>query len=158
PTFARTGAEAKELIAIMGSLRETTDESASSVANSLKSIFARLQKPAVNSNLASLGINLRDSNGDALSAFEQVRRLSEATSGLSPNSARFASIAGELGGARNLQTITALIKNFDDAQQHLNASQAGAAELEKNQGLALDGLGSKLSRTRESLQALTRQT
>ena len=90
--FAATGGSVNELIALFTSVRATTRESAETIATGLRTIFTRLQRTDTVDQLKELGIQLRNSQGEFVGAYEAVRRLSAGLSALDPRDARFSDI------------------------------------------------------------------
>ena len=80
--FESAGGSVNELIALFTSVRATTRESAETIATGLRTIFTRIQRTDTVDQLAALGIQLRDSQGQFVGAYEAVRRLSQGLSAL----------------------------------------------------------------------------
>lgn len=154
--FAAAGGNFDEFQAIFTSIRDTTRESAETISTGLRTIYSRLQRPATQTFLESLGISLRDVNGQFVGAFEATRRLSEAIKGIPTTDRRFAAIAEEIGGIRQLSKTIPLLQNFDKAQRALNVSLRGGNSLAKDAELAQRSLAVQLGRVREEFAELIR--
>ena len=82
--FESAGGKVNELIGLFTSVRATTRESAETIATGLRTIFTRIQRTDTVDQLAALGIQLRDSQGQFVGAFEAVKRLSQGLGTLDP--------------------------------------------------------------------------
>ena len=166
--FAAAGGNVNELVALFTSVRATTRESAETIATSFRTIFARLQRADIVDQLKSFGIELRrtreeaDALGDSklegqfVGAYEAIRRLSAAVKDLPTTDSRFAAIAEEIGGYRQLSKTIPLLQQFATAQEALNVAQSGAASLNINAAQAQDAYVVKLQKLKEQLLELGR--
>ena len=145
-----------EFLAIFTSVRQTTRESAETIATGLRTIFTRIQRGSTVDALKELGIELRDSNGQFVGAYEAVRRLSEGLKGIDPRSETFARITEELGGFRQIGKVIPLIQQFSVAQQALDVARKGSGSLAKSQATAELSLAIQLAKVREEFLALIR--
>ena len=71
-----------ELGALITSLQQNTARGGSVIGNSLKSIFTRIQSPEVLNQLEKLGIAVRDTNGETLSAMVILKNYAKVYNGL----------------------------------------------------------------------------
>lgn len=143
-----------EFIAVFTSVRATTRESAETIATGLRTIFTRIQRGTTVDALKELGVELRDSEGKFVGAFEAVQRLSEGLSSIDPRSGTFSEIVEELGGFRQIGKVIPLIQQFGTAQEALQSAQRGGNSLTDASVKALFSLENQLSRTREEFLAL----
>ncbi len=143
-----------EFIAVFTSVRATTRESAETIATGLRTIFTRIQRTTTVDALKDLGVELRDSEGKFVGAFEAIKRLSEGLSGIDPRTATFAEIIEELGGFRQIGKVIPLIQQFQTSQQALQSAQRGTNSLTKASEIAFYSLENQLARTREEFLAL----
>jgi TP901 family phage tail tape measure protein len=167
-TFRSTGGDLNELLGLFTAVRATTRESAESISTGLRTIFARLQRQDTVDALQRLGVTLREVRSEAersgdlglegqfVGAYEAVRRLSEATSRLRPTDPRFAAIAEELGGYRQLAKVIPLLQQFETAQRAVNVAQAGNVSLSAAAERAQDALAVRAARVKEEFSALFR--
>jgi TP901 family phage tail tape measure protein len=146
-----------EFIAIFTSVRQTTRESAETIATGLRTIFTRIQRQSTVDALKELGIELRDASGQFVGAYEAVRRLSEGLSKLDPRSAEFAKISEELGGFRQIGKVIPLIQQFAVAQEALKVAQKGQSSLSDAQVIAQKSLANQIAKVREQFLALVRE-
>lgn len=146
-----------EFIAIFTSIRQTTRESAETIATGLRTIFTRIQRSSTIELLKQYGVELRDLEGKFVGPYEAVRRLSEGLSRIDPRSADFARISEELGGFRQIGKVIPLIQQFAVAQDALNVAQKGSGSLSRDVQTAQQSLAVQFAKTRENFLALVRE-
>lgn len=166
--FAAAGGNVNELVALFTSVRATTRESAETIATSFRTIFARLQRADIVDQLKSFGIELRRTREEAaalgdtklegqfVGAYEAIRRLSAAVKDLPTTDPRFAAIAEEIGGYRQLSKTIPLLQQFATAQEALNVAQSGAASLNVNAAQAQEAYSVRIQKLKERLLELGR--
>ena len=155
--FSSAGGSVNELIALFTSVRATTRESAETIATGLRTIFTRIQRTETIEQLKSLNIQLQDSQGRFVGAFEAVRRLSQGLSALDPRDFRFSQIVEELGGFRQIGKVIPLIQQFAVAQDALNVAQNASGSTAADAAKAQQGLGVQIQKVREEFAALIRR-
>jgi TP901 family phage tail tape measure protein len=155
--FSSAGGSINELIALFTSVRSTTRESAETIATGLRTIFTRIQRTETIEQLKSLNIQLQDSQGRFVGAFEAVRRLSQGLSALDPRDFRFSQIVEELGGFRQIGKVIPLIQQFAVAQDALNVAQGASGSTAADAAKAQLGLGVQIQKVREEFAALIRK-
>lgn len=146
-----------EFIAIFTSVRQTTRESAETIATGLRTIFTRIQRSSTIELLKQYGVELRDLEGKFVGPYEAVRRLSEGLNKIDPRSADFARISEELGGFRQIGKVIPLIQQFAVAQDALNVAQRGSGSLTKDVETAQQSLAVQFEKTRQNFLALVRE-
>lgn len=145
-----------EFLAVFTSIRQTTRESAETIATGLRTIFTRLQRESTIDALKGLGIELRNAQGQFVGAFEAVKRLSQGLSQIDPRSKEFAAISEELGGFRQIGKVIPLIQQFAVAQQALKVAQQGQGSLARDAATAQQSVANQLVKVREEFNALIR--
>jgi TP901 family phage tail tape measure protein len=145
-----------EFVAVFTSVRQTTRESAETIATGLRTIFTRIQRGGTIQALKEYGIVLTDLEGKFVGPFEAVRRLSEGLKQLDPRDLRFSKIVEELGGFRQIGKVIPLIQQFATAQQALTVAQRGAGSLAEAAATAQGSLAIKITKVREEFIALIR--
>ena len=155
--FSAAGGNVNELIALFTSVRSTTRESAETIATGLRTIFTRLQRTDTVDQLKALGIELRNSQGQFVGAYEAVRRLSAGLSGLDPRDFRFSEIVEQLGGFRQIGKVIPMIQQFATAQDALNVAQGASGSVARDAETAQKGLGNQIAKVRQDFEALMRQ-
>ena len=152
--FSNAGGSVEELIALFTSVRQTTREGAETIATGLRTIFTRIQRQDTVDALKELNIQLQDSSGNFVGAFEAVKRLSEGLSGLDPRSFRFAAIVEELGGFRQIGKVIPLINQFTVAQDALNVAQNASGSISQDAQTAQQALAVEIRKTKEQFDEL----
>lgn len=166
--FKSAGGSFEEYVALLSSVKTTTQESAESISSSLRTIFSRLQRPAVIESLRQLGVELqytgkeadalgqKDLKGTFVGPLEAVNRLGDALRGIRSTDTRFASIAEQLGGTRQLEKVIPLLQEQTRAQEILNVAQAGGVQLSDSAAKAQGSLLVQASKVKEEFLALGR--
>jgi TP901 family phage tail tape measure protein len=166
--FNTAGGNLNEFLALFSAVRSTTRESAESIATGLRTIFTRIQRPETVENLKELGVNLRFTREEAakmgdvglenqfVGPFEAVKRLSAALREVRGTDPRFAAVAEELGGYRQISKTIPLLQEQTKIQQILNTAQAGGVSVTLNAEQAQAGLIQKVTKLREEFAALLR--
>jgi len=145
-----------EFISIFTSVRQTTRESAETIATGLRTIFTRIQRGGTIEALKEYGVVLTDLEGKFVGPYEAVRRLSEGLQGLDPRDVRYSKIVEELGGFRQIGKVIPLIQQFAVAQDALSVAQRGQSSLSKNALEAQKSLAVQFEKTRQAFVALIR--
>lgn len=155
--FSAAGGDLKDLIALFTSVRQTTRESAESIATGFRTIFTRIQRTRTIDFLERLGINLRDDvTKQFVKPYEAIRRLSAALTAIPSTDVRFAQITEELGGFRQISKVIPLIQKFNIAEQARIVAQRGENSLTNDAAKAQDAFSIKLKKVHEEFQALIR--
>lgn len=147
--FSNAGGSVNELISLFTSVRATTRESAETIGTGLRTIFTRIQRGDTVDALKELGIELRNSQGQFVGAFEAVKRLSEGLSSLDPRDFRFAAVVEELGGYRQIGKVIPLINQFAVAQQALNIAQNASGSVAADAQTSQQALAVQINKTKE---------
>jgi CII-binding regulator of phage lambda lysogenization HflD len=145
-----------EFLAVFTSVRQTTRESAETIATGLRTIFTRIQREDTIEALRQYGISLTDVEGKFVGAYKAVQLLSEGLGGLDPRDLRFSQIVEELGGFRQIGKVIPLIQQFSVAQEALGVAQRGQGSLAKDAAVAQLGLANQIKKVREEFTALMR--
>ena len=145
-----------EFIAVFTSVRQTTRESAETIATGLRTIFTRIQRGKTIEALKEYGIILTDLEGKFVGPYEAVKRLSEGLKLLDPRDLRFSEIVEELGGFRQIGKVIPLIQQFAIAQKALKIAQTGQGSLSEDQIVAQKSLANQIAKVREQFLALIR--
>jgi len=116
----RVGSSAEEsgvgfdsLIAAVTAAQQTTGRGGAVIGNALKTIFTRLQRPEVLSQLEQLGITIKDQNGFLLDGIGILKNFSDATKNLSQ--AERSRTAELIGGVYQINQLNALIKDLSSS-------------------------------------------
>ncbi len=154
--FKAAGGDLNQLIALFTSVRQTTRESAESIATGFRTIFTRIQRTRTIGFLDDLGIQLRDLEGKFIGPYAAIGKLSEALKDLDTTDPRFAQIIEELGGFRQVSKVIPLIKEFGTATQALRVAQLGQTSLTEDAAKSSESLSRQIAKVREEFQALIR--
>ena len=155
--FAAAGGSLEELLALFTSVRQTTRESAESIATGFRTIFTRLQRVRTQNFLSTMGVDLKNLEGQFVGPYEAIRRLSTAMKGLQGTDPRFAQIVEELGGFRQISKVIPLIQQFEVSQKALNVAMAGTGSLSEDAARAQETLAVQIQKTKEQFSAMLRK-
>lgn len=149
--FATTGGTLDELLAVFTTVRDTTRESAETIATGLRTIFARIQRPKTIEFMRQFGVELTDLKGNFVGNYEAIRRIQEGlkAGNIQAGSIQFASIIEELGGVRQISRTIPLLTQSEKLQEVLNASRNSASETAADIARAQDTLSFKLSKLQQ---------
>ena len=137
-TFAQLGGNIDEFLAIFTTIRQTTRESASSIATALKMIVTRLSQPVTVSFLENLGISVRDQKGELLGLLEVFKNVQNVFQ--SSGKEQQAAIGTALGGTRHVGRVFAGLRNAELTQEVLTASQTSAGAVAASAEKAMEKL------------------
>jgi len=154
--FESAGGSSDELIGVMTSLRSTTRESASTLANSIKTIFTRIQRPATIEFLKEMGVELVDMEGKFVGPIEAIERLASTLAVLDKGDVRYAQIADKIGGIYQVNRLLALLKNTTTTAQAIEASKSAEGTLTADAEKGLETTISKIERLKQSFLSLVK--
>jgi TP901 family phage tail tape measure protein len=154
--LTRVGSSAEEsgisldkLIATVTAAQQITGRGGAVIGNALKTIFTRLQRPEVLSQLEQLGVAVKDQNGFLLDGLSILKNYSDATKNLSQTEkARTAEL---VGGIYQINQVNALIKDLSSS----NSVYASALKISSS---ATDEAKKKNEELNKSLSAVLQQT
>lgn len=150
----------KQLISLFTAVRQTTRESADEISTGLRTIFSRLQNNNVAAALKEMNIELRftaqesalygkNLTGQFVGIGEAVKRLQAATKSLPTTDPRFAAIAEQIGGYRQISRVIPLLQQGAVAQKAFAVAQAGSNSLTRDAEKASGAWLVKLTKLRE---------
>lgn len=166
--FKSAGSNLNELLALFTSVRQTTRESAESIATGLRTISTRIQRVETAEVLKKIGINLRytaqeakalnnvNLTGQFVGVYEAVKRLSVGLQDIKGTDPKFAQLIEELGGYRQISKTIPLIKEFGISQDALNVAIAGQNSLLMASKEAQNSFGNRLDKLKEKFLSLGR--
>lgn len=154
--FKASGGTLNEFIALFTSVRQTTRESAETIATGFRTIFTRLQRPKTIEFFKSLGVELTDAKGNFIGAYEATRRLSEAMSKLDSTNPEFAKVVEELGGFRQVSKVIPLLQQFAVAEKALGVAIRGQSSLTKDAETAQQSFQVQITKVKEEFLDLFR--
>ena len=146
-----------EFIAVFTSVRQTTRESAETIATGLRTIFTRIQRSSTIEALKEFNVNLTDAEGKFVGAYKAIELLSRGLNSIDPRDLKFSEIVEELGGFRQIGKVIPLIQQFDTAQRALAVAQAGQTSLTEDAAVAQLSLANQFAKVREEFLAMVRE-
>ena len=155
--FQAAGGNLKELVALFTSVRQTTRESAETIATGFRTIFTRLQRKDTIEALKELGIVLTDVQGKFVGPLKAIEALSTGLAGLDPKDVRFNEIVEQLGGFRQIGKVIPLLKQYAVTQNALAVANSSSGSTAKDAQTAQQSLAQQFAKTREQFDALIRK-
>ena len=154
--LSRVGSSAEEsgisidkLIATVTAAQQITGRGGAVIGNALKTIFTRLQRPEVLTQLEQLGVAVKDQSGYLLDGISILKNYADATKNLSQTEkARTAEL---VGGIYQINQVNALIKDLSSS----NSIYADALRVSNS---ATDEAKKKNEELNKSLSAVLQQT
>ncbi len=155
-TWKAAGGDLNSLIGAFTAIRSKTRESASSIANGLKTITARLQRGSTRKKLSDmLGIDLAE-NGQFNKPLEAIGKIAAAVRSLPEGSLLLGATAETAAGVRQLGKFIPLVRGYATALEAEQVAQGGANSLLRDAMTAQGSLAVQISKTREQWRALYR--
>ena len=154
--FEAAGGKFEELLALFTSVRQTTRESAETIATGFRTIFTRIQRAETIDQLKLLGITLTDLEGKFVGPLEAIKRLSIGLSTLDPRDIRFNQIVEDLGGFRQIGKVIPLLKQYSVTARALAISQSAVGNTTSDADKATQGLGQNLSKLGQVLDKVVK--
>lgn len=157
------GVSYNSLAAIIATVGDTTQQSASVIGNAFKTIFSRFQQlksegtdgevtlNRVSSQLQELGVNVLDSSGELRQLDDVIMEVGNSWEGWS--SKQQLAIAQLVGGTRQYGQFLTLMNNFDKYQNLLgSANMEDGSTLEQQYAASLDSIESHAQNAAESMR------
>lgn len=104
------GVNFDQLIALVTSVKQITGRDGPVIGNALKTIFTRLQRPAVLEQLELLGVTVKDASREALPAINILNSLAQVYDKVSK--AQKSQIAEQVGGVFQINILKAALKDL----------------------------------------------
>ena len=149
----------REFIGIFSAVRDTTRESADTIATGLRTIFARVQSPKVIDFLKQYDIQLQEAQGDQklfIGGLESILEISNKLKNLNTRSADFAAIVQQLGGQRQVSKTIPLFTQAEKIKEAVRVANTGQNSLNENAVSAQQSLQVQFNKTRENFLKLIR--
>lgn len=155
-TFSATGGKLEELLAVFTTVRDTTRESAETIAVGLRTIFTRLQRPKTIEYLQQFGIELVNLEGQFVGNFEAIQRIQRGLDafGVRPGSIKFAEVVEEIGGVLQQSRVIPLLTQGAKLQQVYADAQSASSETAMDLAKAQDTLSFKIAQTQQNFAKL----
>ena len=168
---ASAGMEFETTAAFLSQIIETTRESAETAGTALKTVIARFQElkkdpseigeidgEIVDANkietaLRSVGVSLRDANGQFRELDDVFLELSSKWDGLDTNTQRY--IATIAAGSRQQSRFIAMMSDYSRTQELVTAANSSAGASNKQFEKTMDSLESKLNKLKNAWDSFT---
>lgn len=158
---AQMGVEYNQLAAIIATVGDTTQQSASIIGNAYKTIFSRFQQlvsdgtdgevtlGSVSKKLSDLGVQIMNSDGTLKNLGQTINEVGNNWENWSQE--QQLAIAQLVGGTRQYGQFLALMENFDKYQKNLqSAAGETGSTLERQYTQALDSIESRAENAGEA--------
>lgn len=146
-------------------LRDVTQQSASTIGNSLKTIFARLSSVKQGESLedgvdftkyskalSDVGVNILDVNGDLRSMDDILDNLAEKWQGLS--NAQKVALAQTVGGVRQYNNLISLMDNYERFQELATGAQNSEGYLQNQADIYADSWEGASNRVKAAFERI----
>lgn len=147
--FKAAGGNFTEFMALFTSVRQTTRESAETIATGFRTIFARLQRTSTQNFLKTLGIELLD-EGQFVGPYKAIMRIADALKEVQTTDPRFAQIVEELGGFRQVEKVIPLLTQTAVSQRALSIAMRGGTSLTEDAVVAQESLEVQLNKLKQT--------
>ncbi|QDX94759.1 phage tail tape measure protein [Brevibacillus laterosporus] len=146
------GVTLDQLIGMITVISEKTRESGNVVGNMLKTVLPRLNSNKAQDALASIGVKVRDLNGDLRNAVDIYRDTAVAMDGLTKSQKTM--VAEALSGKHHITRMIAMLEGFSRLDEVTETAQNSmGSALEENEK-HMKSLESKLSQVTSATQEL----
>lgn len=154
--FKAAGGNLNELAALFTAVRSTSRESAETIATAFRTIFGRLQRPKTIEFFKKLNIELADAEGNFIGPKNAIFAISEGLEklGITAGSIRFAEVAEQIGGIRQLSKVVPLLTQTAKARRALAEANNAEAESDRDVQKAKQTLGQQLAELTQNFRAL----
>ena len=165
------GMEFETTAAFLSQIIETTQESAETAGTAMKTVIARFQElkkapseigevdgeivdaNAIETALRSVGVSLRDANGQFRELDDVFLELSSKWSGLDKNTQRY--IATIAAGSRQQSRFIAMMSDYGRTQELVSAANNSAGASAKQYEKTLESLEAKLNKLKNAWDQFT---
>ena len=154
--FQAAGGDMHEFLGVVTAVRQTTRESAETISTGLRTIFARLQRPKTQNFLKSLGIDVLNDKNQFVGGYEAIKRISEALKQIPSTDVRYARVAEEVAGIRQINKFIPLIEKFDIAEKAVNVSIRSSTSLMDDAKKAQEAWAVQIERVNQAFLELLR--
>lgn len=114
-----------ETMALVAATRQLTARSGTVIGNSWKTIFTRLQRPEVLSDLESVGVKARDAMGKIKPMTDILRELSSTYDTLASSQKSF--VAETVGGVYQINTLKAIMRDLGSGMSIVDGAMRAAS-------------------------------
>ena len=146
---SEAGVSFDELLGIVTSVQQTTARGGAVIGNALKTIFTRIERPQVISDLKDFGIAVTDISGNALPTIKVIENLAQSFQNLNP--VVKSQVAELVGGVYQINILKAALAD-------VSKQNSAFAEATRTSSKAADEAILKNKALNESLSALLNET
>ena len=146
---SEAGVSFDELLGIVTSVQQTTARGGAVIGNALKTIFTRIERPQVISDLKDFGIAVTDISGNALPTIKVIENLAQSFQNLNP--VIKSQVAELVGGVYQINILKAALAD-------VSKQNSAFAEATRTSSKAADEAILKNKALNESLSALLNET
>lgn len=150
-----TGIEMNELLGMIATTAEVTQNSASTVGNSIKTVLSRMSNVKAGANvdefgeslndvetvLGKVGIALRTNDGEWRDFFDVLDEIANRWNDF--NATQQSQITTALGGTRQRENILVMLENWDKVQQYAQTGSNSAGTAMEKYGIILESVEAK---------------
>lgn len=154
--FQAAGGDVNQFLGVLTAVRQTTRESAETISTGLRTIFARLQRPKTQNFLQSLGIDVLNDQNQFVGGFQAIKRISQALKQIPSTDIRYARVAEEVAGIRQINKFIPLIEKFDIAEKAVNVSIRSGTSLMDDAKKAQEAWAIQIERVNQAFLELLR--
>ena len=158
------GVDFESLLGLMTAGTEVT-QNASKTANGLKSILVNLTSDKLSDQFKEFGIDMRDSNGAMKDGYTILQELSNAYNNMElvadetgesliTTNDNMNKLLEDLGGKYNINTLTAILGNFDNAINATESAFNSANSASDEYAVAMDSIAKKAEGLQGAFQEL----
>lgn len=146
---SEAGVSFDELLGIVTSVQQTTARGGAVIGNALKTIFTRIERPQVISDLKDFGVAVTDISGNALPTIKVIENLAQSFQNLNP--VVKSQVAELVGGVYQINILKAALAD-------VSKQNSAFAEATRTSSKAADEAILKNKALNESLSALLNET
>jgi TP901 family phage tail tape measure protein len=140
--WSALGGNIDEFLAIITAAKQTTQESAETIGTGLRTISARITRPATLEFLRSIGVQTEDASGKVLSLYRILEQTSKVFAGA--DELRRRDIAESLGGLRQIGRVIAILDNFNLVNEALGVSLSSAGSVQNDVAKGMSALSKQI--------------
>lgn len=159
-----TGVEMNELLGLIATISEVTQNSASTVGNAMKTIFSRMSNVkagvTVDENgeslndvekvLNKIGVALRDNDGEWRDFYEVLDEIANKWDSLS--STQQSQVTTAIGGTRQRENILVAFENWDKVKQYAETGANASGTAMEKYGIVLESVEAKQAQLTAKIQ------
>ena len=157
--FAATGGKLEDLFAVFTTIRDTTRESSESISVGIRTITARLQRPATATFFDQLGIKIRNAKGEFVGTLAAIQAIQQGlqAGGIKPGSQTYAEVVEKLGGVLQQSRVIPLLEQRAKLQRVIADASSAQSDTDEDLAKSQETLAFKLAETQQNFSKLLRE-